>query len=752
MEITMPEPLKKHLPVFLGISILPLALVSSMMCAQSGKPAPVTPPAQVHSAPVHAAVPHPVEGAPVSGVRSEAHPAPSPDHSAEKERRTESERNAEPEHRVEPERGATPEQNAEPNIEREQQHFSSRPAPPVEERLRDNRNTTTKSTNGSDGTTTTTSVRDGYTTVRITNRDGRIIGESNNDPREARSSHASSGSTSAYPGVVTSPMPPGMVSPRRPQVMPFPDQDPAESQAALHQLNEKRARLIGINKLPIPDGRVVSTPRSMMVATGDGRRYTLRPDGTLARFQSGMPAGLGRTTAIAPAGIPVRPRDIASINSQRTTNITQMGTRASFRPDGSIISLHTSGPKGLNIQHGVHGERVITAHRPDHSTLVSTGRHSGYLERSVDQDDRTLIQRTYVSGNRTWQRTYSKVSGRYTSMAVNGPISKIYIPRYSYQPAFYGWVNQGWMLPINYRWNWASSRWYAYYRSYFFPWTSYPDGSYWLTDYVLVQTLADGYDMQQPDNGSVAADASTDSNEDSSPADPGQQADDESVYAPVTIALSSAVKQEIAAEVHQKLAAYTVADAGSGPAQVAAPDDPAQFLQAGQIFIVSTPINVRIDVPYNHTVPFGSQLCNLSPGDILRLTSVPSMSPTAAVSTSVTGPMIPSMATLEVVASLRADCPAGAQVMVQTLALQEMENDFQARLDDGLHVLYSQQGKDGLPTAPPTTAVEQPDLSLPAPSAASLGAELQGLQAQANKAEANIAQTVLSAQATTNQP
>jgi hypothetical protein len=114
--------------------------------------------------------------------------------------------------------------------------------------------------------------------------------------------------------------------------------------------------------------------------------------------------------------------------------------------------------------------------------------------------------------------------------------------------------------------------------------------------------------------------------------------------------------------------------------------------------------------------------------------------------------MIPSMATLEVVASQRADCPAGAQVMVQTMALQEMENDFQARLDDGLHVLYSQQGKDGLPTAPPTTAVEQPALSLSAPSAASLGAELQGLQAQANKAEANIAQTVLSAQATTNQP
>jgi hypothetical protein len=69
-------------------------------------------------------------------------------------------------------------------------------------------------------------------------------------------------------------------------------------------------------------------------------------------------------------------------------------------------------------------------------------------------------------------------------------------------------------------------------------------------------------------------------------------------------------------------------------------------------------------------------------------------------------------------------------------------------------VLYSQQGKDGLPAAPPTTATGQPDQApaVPAASSADLSAQIQGLQTLANRAEAQITQTVLSTQAATNQP
>jgi hypothetical protein len=511
--------------------------------------------------------------------------------------------------------------------------------------------------------------------------------------------------------------------------------DSAEAHSVVHHLNTERATLSGINKAPIPNGRVMNGGNIVTVRTGDGRMYFLRADGTLARFQSGM----------LPPGRPAVSSESASASAKPVAHAS-IGTFATFRHDGTIASLRISGPNGLSIQHGAHGERVIIAHRPDHSSLVSTGPHSGYLERTVDQNGRTLIQRTYVSGSRSWQRTYAKFNGNFTSMQANGPAPKLYVPRYHYAPAFYVWAGQGWAYPINYRWNWVSRRWFVYYGSFFYPWSSYSDGSIWLTDYILGQTLSDGYDMQ-PENGSVPADASSDANGDN--ADLGQQSGDETVYAPFATAIPSDVKLEIAAEVHRQLMQQSTASEDSSSAQAEAPDDPAQFLQAGQIFIVSTPLNVRIDAAYSPAIPFGVQQCTLSPGDVLRLTRIQDNT-SAVANDDATGPAIPSFASLEVVASQRGDCPAGVQVGVQTIALQEMENNFQAQLDDGLQMLHSQQGKDGLPAAPPSTLAEQPStVDLP-PETANVNVLLQGLLAKADRAEAQIEQAVMSAPTVTN--
>jgi hypothetical protein len=511
--------------------------------------------------------------------------------------------------------------------------------------------------------------------------------------------------------------------------------DSAEAHSVVHHLNAERAALSGINKAPIPNGRVLNGGNIVTVRTGDGRMYFLRADGTLARFQSGMTPPGRAATSSGSASASARPAAYAST-----------GTFATFRHDGTLASLRVGGPNGLSIQHGVHGERLIIAHRPDHSTLVSTGPHSGYLQRTIDHNGRTLIQRTYVSGNRSWQRTYAKFDGRFTPMQANGPTPKLYIPRYRYAPAFYGWAVQGWAYPVNYHWNWVSRRWFVYYGPYFYPWVSYSDGSFWLTDYILGQTLSDGYDMQA-DNSSVPADTSSDANGDS--ADLGQQNGDETVNAPFATAIPSDVKLEIAAEVHQQLMQQSTASEDTSSAQAEAPDDPAQFLQAGQIFIVSTPLSARIDAAYNPALPFGVQQCTLSPGDVLRLTRIPDY-PSAVASNDATGPAIPSYSSLEVVASQLGDCPTGVQVVVQTIALQEMENNFQAQLDDGLQMLNSQQGKDGLPSAPPSTLAEQSAAADLPPETADVGILLQGLLAKADRAEAQIGQTVMSAPTVTN--
>jgi hypothetical protein len=532
---------------------------------------------------------------------------------------------------------------------------------------------------------------------------------------------------------------------------PLVEQDPEEAETTLRQMNDARARLSGINKLPIPQGHVSSTPRGITVRTDDGRLYSLRADGTLSHFQSGVPNAPNRPAfGSVPAGAAVRAEPAFAL-----------GTRATFRPDGKIISLHTGGPNGINIQHGARGWRVITAHRPDHSTLVSTGRHSGYLERTIDQDGRTLVERTYLSGSRTWTRSYegsfqtlpnSAMARAASGMAASRIVIKHYIPRYTYQPVFYGWVYGGWASPVSYRWNWGSRRWFIYYSLYFYPWPSYPDGSYWLTDYVLGQTLANGFDTQQSGDGSAAADAGSGANVDSAPVDAGPPSDDETVYAPATTAITPEVKQEIAAEVHQQLAQAGGADTGTDTvaAPDAAPYDPAQFMQVGHIFVVSTPIaaNAR-----GQGLPIVRQECSLSPGDLLQLTRIiggPGES-ASQTGTSVIGGSL-STGELEVVSSQRGDCPVGVELTLPSLALQEMENDFQGQLVDGLHVLYSQQGKDGLPSSPPTTVIEQPAAADAAPGAAELSAQLQSLQTEANQAEAHLAQTVMSVQAATNQP
>jgi hypothetical protein len=753
----MPEALKMRLPLSFACLLLSLPLALPMM-AQTAKP---TPPPTARPVPTHTAAVHtgktpealPPAHEMLPGERpSEAHAEPVAEHTTEPERN--------PEHAAEPEYITEPENHAEPKIERTPWHPEPENTPQVADRPRERTGsaastsrdgitvTTEHDAHGEWLSTTTNTIRDGYTTTRTNNRNGSISVKSD-DPRESRSTHTDSGSSSGtYSGVEAG---------RIPNALRPAELNSEASEATLHQMNTVRARLGGINGLPIPEGRILSTSHGTIVNTVDGRQYSLRADGTLRSFRSGLPME-GQTRAYvgpSPDSVRALPRSPMALT----------GNFATFRRDGRILSLRTGGPDGINIQHVAHGGRVIIAHRPDQSTLVSTGRHSGYLERTIDQDGRALVVRTYVSGNRTWQRTYVGSSKMPRNAAVaptvggvgsNRVVFRHYLPRSIYEPAFYGWANGGWAAPVSYQWGWGNRRWYVFYSLFFAPWPVYPDGSSWLTDYALGQTLEDGYDTQQPDDGSAAADGSASTNVDSAPADPGQQSDDDTVYAVATTAITPEIKQEIAAEVHQQLAQDSAAGADADPVQAAAPDDPEQFMEIGHTFVVSTPVTASVrregSQPTSALVgEFTGQGCNLSPGDVLRLTSIPGLPQTSTGNVSgFSG--IAFSGELEVTASQRGDCPMGVQVMLSTVTLQGMENDFQAHLDDGLHLLYSQQGKDGLPVAPPTTATGQPDPAGPAASSADLSAQIQGLQTQANRAEAQITQTVLSTQAATNQP
>ncbi len=114
---------------------------------------------------------------------------------------------------------------------------------------------------------------DGPRTTAMPSRGDGTSSGMGHGPRGVRSPGDGYGSFSTSSSMVSRPM----------------DKDSAEAQAVLHRVNSQRARLSGVNSMPIPEGRVFNAGHGVTVSTDDGRSFSLRADGTLARFQSRIP-------------------------------------------------------------------------------------------------------------------------------------------------------------------------------------------------------------------------------------------------------------------------------------------------------------------------------------------------------------------------------------------------------------------------------------------------------------------------------
>ena len=436
----------------------------------------------------------------------------------------------------------------------------------------------------------------------------------------------------------------------------------AGSQSVLHQVNTARTGMNGINKHSIPQGQVaVHTDKSLTVTATNGRKFNLRPDGTLASFSA-------------------------------------HGQTASFRANGHLASVHTP---AMDIAHGPRGQRTVISERPDHSRLVSTGAHSGYLQHSVAYHGHTYDQRAYVHGDHRYTREY--IGYRY-----HGRDFDDYRPRFYYDPLFYGWAFYPWGDVGSYAWGWDDSPWFNFYAGYFAPWDTYPSGAYWLTDYFLGQTLDDGYQM---DAQAVGGPDSGYAGDDTAPPD------DDEAYAPADTPITPEIKQMIAEEVQQQLAYENAAAAQ--PDQAPTLDGLPQVLTPNHLFVVNQGLNVATT---------DGQQCGLSTGDVIKLVATP---PEDAVS-----------ADLMVVSSRKGDCPAGLTVTVPLESLQEMQNNFRAQLDSGLQTLHAQQGQGGLPGAP-YSAIAPPPRPVDEPPADNENVQslLDAQQQQANQTERSVTQS-----------
>jgi hypothetical protein len=361
------------------------------------------------------------------------------------------------------------------------------------------------------------------------------------------------------------------------------------------------------------------------------------------------------------------------------------GNKVGYDPAGHVRTIQTR--SGATIYRGAHGNYRAVREFPGGRRVEFAGRNYGHMERN------------YVRGYR--MRTYYE-HGVYRAVvyrpyAWGGRSYFVYAPYYFYRPAYYGWAYGPWGVPVAYTWGWYGDPWYPYYGYYFAPSPFYPGANLWLTDYILAENLRMAYDAQQSGEGDrLSAGPAPDANANKQ--------------------LSPEVKQMIAEEVKQQLAAEKAAAARTGSQPAPASNDPPPALDPGHtVFVVASTLDVA--------TPTGD--CELTPGDVInRIDDTPDSD---------------GMVLVRVASSKQGDCTQGSKPAVKVADLQDMSNRFREQLDSGLQQLAANSGKNGLPTAPDTTTSAAPDVPTPEPDK-DVYAQLQGLQKEADQAEQDVKQ------------
>jgi hypothetical protein len=360
----------------------------------------------------------------------------------------------------------------------------------------------------------------------------------------------------------------------------------------------------------------------------------------------------------------------------------------------------------MTIHQGIHGARTI---RTEHNgrTTVSTGPHSGYVQRPYySRNGRDYIRRTYVVGGHSYGRVYRDYYYGHVHYYA-------YAPVYYYHPVFYGWAYNPWVAPVYYgpaAWGWVGTPWYGVYGGYFTPYPVYPTASLWLTDYLIAANLQAAYQAQAEANAAAGGGTGQ------APADNSGAPPSGGPAASNQTQLSPQLKQMIADEVQQQLAAEKAAAANTQQAAPSSAQVPDALNPAERIFVVASNLDV--------TAPDGGQECSLTPGDVvMRMSDTPDATQNVTAS---------------VQSSKKADCAAGQTVAIGVQDLQEMHNHFREQLDSGLKTLADKGGTGGLPK-PPDTATTGGEVPPPAPDSG-VADQLQAQQQQADQTQAQVQQ------------
>ena len=349
--------------------------------------------------------------------------------------------------------------------------------------------------------------------------------------------------------------------------------------------------------------------------------------------------------------------------------------------------------RGMDVHHGLNGNRSIHVERPDHSHVFGERGRAGYVQRGYSYHGHDFGRRSYFYHGHEYSRFYH-------GYGYHGLHLDVYAPGFYYHPGFYGWAWHPWGRPIHYGWGWGGSPWFGYYGGFFAPAPVYPSAALWLTDYMVAQDLQAAYAAHQEAGEAAPV-----------PQDSGGPA------------LTPDVKQEISEEVNSQIALENQEAQQNAQNQDIDPGSSgiARILSDGHkhVFVVGSALDV-VDSNQNE--------CALSDGDVLALTSPPPPDATAA--------------DLTVLASKGGnECGKTSTVTVQVTDLQEMQNHMRELIDQGLQELQSKQGQGGLPQAPADAQaqpVQAQYAEVAPPADPNAGTEIQQQTQQADQAETDV--------------
>jgi hypothetical protein len=375
---------------------------------------------------------------------------------------------------------------------------------------------------------------------------------------------------------------------------------------------------------------------------------------------------------------------------------TPRGDSVRMRAGGRPGDVHVAG-RGMDIHHGLHGERNVRVERADHSRIYAERGGRGYVQRPYGWHGHEFGHRTYWAHGRAYDRFYARYP-------YHGVYVEMYSPVAYYPPAFYGWAYNPWAVPIAYpvaAWGWGAAPWFGVYGGFFTPYPAYASASLWLTDYLVSQTLAAGYQAQvdaaAQQQAQLAADA---------------------------VVMTPAVKDMIAAEVQRQIAIENAES--SAQAQAAGPNPAVSGVQRmlsdnqSHVFVAGKSLDV---------VDASGAECAVSDGDVLQLT------PTS----------LPEDATAAMTVMLTTkggvECKRGVSVTIEIADLQDMQNHMRETIDQGMGDLKDKQGKGGLPALPPSAAAPpvKAQFAMEAPPPDATAQQQIAAQAQdADKAEQEV--------------